>query len=613
MKTLDLETSDTTNNLENGYALEPWRMRSGQVRITSISVYEDEHTILHREEPTPEFVLQVLTDLAGQEVWAHNAIFDIAYLIAMLQPNKYGAIPKCVRDIKWRDSMLLAKWILNGQKATAMRYSYSLVNLVSDALRDDPDVQEFIGFKKDATMDSGSKYWSVRGQLDVLWTHKLVCKIYPRLAETQRTGFLVEAKCLVPVANSWLIGLKANAGLLQKLYGDLEAEDKVLMEGLPFDKSVISSPKQLSSYLFGELGLKPSKMTPTGAASTDEESLKTQEYQLKLVNDPRATVLDKIMSVRYNNTIRSKYVKTAFEALERTGDGYMYPVPRMFGTDTGRFTYSNETKGNKVSIAAHQMPRKEKRVREAIEAPEDMYVSEWDAAGQESRIMALHSQDPVMIDIFQTGKNFHSMTGAGVVGYAYEDFEAQVQLEEPKFVEYRQMGKLTNLSCNFRISGPALSAQAFKKYDMVISIPVGNQLVSTFKNRYKGVPLYWRRSIDYSRSIGYAATASDRRFALTDWSMNWPTEQTAISLPIQGTGADHKLIAIATVYDKLPEALFMLDLHDAVFFIVKDEATHHEIGRVLNSINYQGLWSNLAVNIPLPFEGKFGTSFKDVK
>jgi len=616
MHTLDLETKSTFGSFADGYALEPWRARAGTAHITSISTYENEHSHHHIENPTRDDLIRVLDSLAGQEVWAHNGPFDIAWLIASIQPNKFGDIPECVKRIRWRDSMLLAKWIINSQKADLSFYKYNLAALCGDALRDDPDVQEFIEFKTAGTISADSKYWSLRGKLDVLWTHKLVSKIYPRLQDSQRTGFFIESKCLVPVANSWLIGLKANKEKLKQLEIDLAAEDEANQKKLPFNIAIVTSPKRLSEYLFGTMGFSPVKMTPSGAPSTDEESLKTIEYQLKLAGDPRSHVMSQVMDVKYNSTIRSKYVNTAFKALERTGDGYLYPIPKMFGTSSGRFTYSNETtKGVKVSIAAHQMPRKEKRVREAIEAPDNMFISEWDAAGQESRIMALQSQDPVMIDIFQNGKNFHSMTGCNIVGIAYEEFQRRLHEEDGsgEVTEYRQMGKLTNLSCNFRISGPALSNQAFRKYDMVIGIQTGNMLVNTFKNTYVGVPRYWRSAIEFSRSSSYAATSADRRYGITDWSRSWPAEQSAISHPIQGTGAEHKLIAIATVYDKVPRAQFMLDLHDAMFFIAPDEETHNQIGEVLNSIKYGDLWSNLMVNIPLPFEGKFGRSFKDVK
>jgi DNA polymerase I len=420
----------------------------------------------------------------------------------------------------------------------------------------------------------------------------------------------------VPIANSWIIGLKIDKARLLRLGDELDIEDKSISAEIGVLPSVVTSPKQLGALVFGQLGLRPFKHTPTGAPSTDEESLKNISYQLKIEESEsqNARMLDRIMDLKYNSTVRSKYIKTTLISLERTGDGYVYPIPKLFGTGTGRFTYSNQTKpGVKVSLAAHQMPRTEKRVREAVVAPDNMLISEWDAAGQESRLMCVHSQDPVMLDIFNTGKNFHSMTGCNIVGIPYNTFQKGVDDEVSEYVEYRQMGKLANLSCNYRISGPALSAQAFNKYDMIIPVPVGYQLVNTFKKSYVKVPEYWTLSINEAKHDGYATSIGGRRYVIDDWSKRWPAEQTALSHPIQSSGADHKLLAIATAYDKVEDALFLMDLHDGLFFIVPNKSVHEEIGQVLNHIDYTQYWSRIKVNIPLPFDGKVGLSFKDVK
>lgn len=612
---LDLETGSISGNLADGYALEPWRARQGKAFITSLHYLSgDGQREVMIPRPNANQLIEFLDSIAGLEVWAHNAIFDVAWLIASIEPNKYARIAECIMKVRWRDSLLLAKWILNSQRADRAYYSYSLVNVVSDALRDEPGVDEFIAFKTGATMDQNSPYWEKRGFLDCMWTQRLVDKIWPRLAESQHCGFIIESACIPAVANSWIMGLRVNRKKLLDLQHELEEENAALQKVVNFPVSMVASPAQMKQYLFGQMGLTSIKKTPTGAASTDIETLKLLHYELEANNDPRAETMRIIMKLKNNSTIMSKYVKAVWEALERTGEDCMYPIPKMFGTISGRFSYSNETmKGMKVSFAAHQIPRKEKRVRSYVEAPEGEIISEWDAKGQESRIMAMWSQDPTMLDIFEHDRDFHSITACNLVGEPYETFVQKVQAEEARTIEIRQMGKLGNLSCNYRIGGPALSRQAFTKYDMVIQIPQSYQIINTFNRLYKEVPSYWKRAIEFSRNSGYATTSSDRRYQLDDWSKSWMAEQTAISHPIQGTGAEHKLIALATVSKKIPEARFTLDLHDASFFNAPSKECHDEIGHVLNTINYEPVWCNVNCNVPLPFDGKYGTSFKDVK
>jgi DNA polymerase I-like protein with 3'-5' exonuclease and polymerase domains len=623
---LDLETMSISGSLADGFALEPWRVRKGQAFIDSLHFLSAEGEEVMIRRPNKHQLITFLNKIKGLEVWCHNTVFDVAWLIASIEENKHATVPDCIRDVRWRDSLLLAKWLLNGQKADRVHYSYSLANIVSDACRDMPGVEEFVAFKGGAPMTADSAYWEKRGFLDCIWTQRVIEVMWPRLLPSQHCGFVIESACIPFVANSWLIGIDVNPDALRQFEGEIHQENEQLVGEIrsiipSFGLSVVSSPKQMQNLLFNQLNLPVQKTTDSGAASTDVETLKLLLFELKANGHSHSTLMEKIMSLKNNATFMSKYVKTAWEAMDRTGERCMYPVPQMFGTISGRFTYSNTTgyRGPKVSIAAHQMPRRKKagdlaeRTRGYMIAPNDEYISEYDAAGQESRIMAMWSQDPVMIDIFQRNKNFHSMTASGVVGRAYEDFQADVDAEISEAIEVRQMGKLANLSCNFRIGAPALSRQTFVKYDMVIPIPTSYQLINTFKRLYRGVPSYWQRAIEFARSSGYTTTAADRRYKIEDWSRAWSAEQTAVSHPIQGTGADHKLIALATVSKKIPEAKFVLDLHDASFFVVPNQECHREIGRVLNSIEYGPAWCNVNCNVPLPFEGKFGKSFKDVK
>lgn len=611
---LDLETMSVSGSLADGYALEPWRVRQGKAFIDSFHYLDTRGEEIMDLRPKREQLLARLRSLKGKEVWCWNAVFDVAFLIAAIEPRKGQPVPQEIRDIWWRDGLLLTKWVVNGQRADAMHYSFSLANVVSDVFDDDPEAMAFVAFKKGAPLGEDSAYWQKRGVWDCFWTMRVIEFMWDKLHESQRLGFYIEQACIPTIANSWLQGLNVNRAKLKQLEIDLDREDQEMQKLVNFPISAVGSPTQMKHILFGQMGLRPQKTTATGAPSTDVETLKLLAYDAEVNGHPHLQTMRHIMKLKNNSTVRSKYVKTVWEALERTGEECMYPVPQMFGTMTGRFTYSNTTgyRGPKVSFAAHQIPRKEKRVREYVEAPEDMWLSEYDAAGQESRLMACWSQDPMMVDIFQTGKDFHSMTGSGIVGYAYEDLKRMVDAEEAQAIEYRQMGKLANLACNYRIGGPALSKQAFVKYDMVIPVPVGFQLVNTFKRLYRGVPGYWDRAIDFSRGVGYATTATDRRYEISDWSKSWMAEQTALSHPIQGTGAEHKLIALATVAKKVPEAIFILDLHDASFFLVPNKECHEEVGHVLNTIDYSQ-WGQVTVNIPLPFDGKLGRSFKDVK
>lgn len=169
---LDLETSSISGDLSDGYALEPWRVRQGKAFISSISVYGDKITsqVLR---PSREQLLEVLESLRGEEVYAHYALFDVAWLIASIEPNKMARVHSAITGIRWRDTALLAKWCTNGRKADDIRLSYSLVNLINmwkDRLGY-PGADDFIRMKQQEVMSASDQYWDERGKADTLWTY----------------------------------------------------------------------------------------------------------------------------------------------------------------------------------------------------------------------------------------------------------------------------------------------------------------------------------------------------------------------------------------------------------------------------------------------------------
>ena len=459
-------------------------------------------------------------------------------------------------------------------------------------------------------------------------TYELIAKVYHKVPHDMRVGMMTEFECIWPVANSWINGFRIDIKQLEAndvKYSNLKFE---IAKELGTDAGLFSSPKRLGHFLFTELGLTPHDHTPSGNPGTSKGDLMWIEYALKQRGDPKALIVRKILEAKEASTLYSKYVKTMKEALAHTGDGYIYSSPSLFGTYTGRMTYSNsvthkdpdkETKTKyKTSIAMHQIPRKAKDIRASMMPPEGHDILEFDAAGQESRLMALQSKDQTLLDIFTKGLNFHSMTGASIIGMDYDDFEEirNKEKDDGPMTEARQRGKLTNLACNFRISGKALAKQAFEKYDVMIDISTGNHLVKTFTSSYEGIPDYWKRSIYDAKTNGFAETYGGRRFKVQNWQQErWQTESSAIMVPIQGSGASMKEIAISQLAKQFPEFHFALDLHDASFgYVLSDQAKRifSEMEEFLNTIDYEPFWG-FKPSIALPYDGKMGSTFADVK
>ena len=629
---LDIETRSKKFEMREHAGLEPWRVRHGTAEILSVDVYFPGGRcvqLVNKDDGFKDRLIELLKSLEHKIVFAHNAIFDVAWLIATLQPNRCGDVPTYIKNIQWRDSMLLFKWLINGQLAEGIRFSYSLQNLVKKFLADHPDTPDFVKMKSEAGIAGEDvEYWLERGTLDVKMTYELIAKVYNKVPRDMRVGMMTEFECIWPVANSWINGFRIDIKQLEAndvKYSNLKFD---IAKELNTDAGLFSSPKRLGHFLFTELGLTPHGYTPSKNPGTSKGDLMWIEYALKQRGDPKALIVRKILEAKEASTLYSKYVKTMKEALAHTGDGYIYSSPRLFGTYTGRMTYSNsvthkdpdkETKTKyKTSIAMHQIPRKAKDIRASMMPPEGYDILEFDAAGQESRLMALQSKDQTLLDIFTKGLNFHSMTGASIIGMDYDDFEEirNKEKDDGPMTEARQRGKLTNLACNFRISGKALAKQAFEKYDVMIDISTGNHLVKTFTSSYEGIPDYWKRSIYNAKTNGFAETYGGRRFKVQNWQQErWQTESSAIMVPIQGSGASMKEIAISQLAKQFPEFHFALDLHDASFgYVLSDQAKRifSEMEEFLNTIDYEPFWG-FKPSIALPYDGKMGSTFADVK
>ena len=471
--TLDFETRAIDTKMSDHAALEPWRRRQGKAEIMSADILRPDGSVLQIVNDDQKLfsyrLKSALEEMKGHVCFAHNATFDVAWAIADLQPDRCGAIPEFIQNIKWRDTGLLTKWLINGQVAETSHFSISLANLVKTFLPEHPDTPAFLEMKAQGVKaGENTAYWLERGTMDVKMTHALAMKLIQKVPESMRVGIMTEFECIIPVANSWITGFRIDQKLLADNHDYYLGMKSRIAKEIGVSEAMFSSPKQLGKFLFADMSLTPHSYTPTGNAGTSKGDLMWMEYKLRLAgHNDKADILRKILEAKESATIYSKYVKTTYEALAHTGDGFIYSSPRIFGTYTGRMTYSNSTTSKdfetdektkfKTSIAMHQIPRKAKRVRQMLLPPEGFMVGELDSAGQESRLMAIRSKDQVMLNIFQRGLNFHSMTGASIIGMEYDVFEERRKAEDGEgyYTEARQRGKLTNLACNFRIGGKA--------------------------------------------------------------------------------------------------------------------------------------------------------------
>lgn len=273
----------------------------------------------------------------------------------------------------------------------------------------------------------------------------------------------------------------------------------------------------------------------------------------------------------------------------------------MFGTYSGRMTYASSQGRNKdkrqTGFAIHQMKRG-KEFRRSIKAPDGYVLYEFDAAGQEFRLMACASEDETMLELCKPGEDPHGFMGASIVGREYREMVKAVHDGDKAAKDGRQLGKVANLSCQYRTSAPKLKSVARVQYQLPMEMDQAKLIHSTYRKTYPGVPRFWKSQIILCKSLGYVETFAGRRVQLGhNWNEHnsWSLESTSINYRVQGSGADMKYLALAVLkpFMQANGCFFAFELHDGIYMFIpegNDKAIAQQIQQKLNNLPYKQAW-----------------------
>lgn len=615
------------------FGLQPFRAQTGDGWITTCAVaHWVEHAAL-KDVSLLDPLLNIETEglvrptfeqidtwldaiiAAGQYVVCWNAPFDIAWLIAS------GHRVKAFK-VKWLDGMLFYRHLINAPRFREQgRTPLGLKEAVKVYLSEHAGYEEDIDFD-DESPEAVAKLLGYN-QLDARFTLWLTGFFIQALPVAVVRCALIEAHSLILAADSLVAGINLNREAAQAL-----AEKLTEVRNLAFVKlkmrfpediseEVLASPVQLRQLLFKKWGLPVVHLTETEEASTDKETLLTLG-----LTDERALMIYEFREAQNNLT---KFAQGAVDSLDYNGDGCSRPAFRVFGTYTGRGTYSSKSGRGKAErptgVAIHQWKR-DPEFRRLIEPPPGYDLIECDFAGQEYGWMAVESGDPVMLSMRRPGEDAHSFMGARAMGRQYEVIRAAVLTGDKEAKAIRQFGKVGNLSLQYRTYPKTLVRVAAIQHKMKITEAEATSLRANYLSTYKAVPMYWKRQISKAKQLGYVETLAGRRVQLghpETWKYadgndaKWQHESTALNFPIQGVGADQKYLALMVAKDYLltVDGMFLMELHDGLFFVVpKDKSLRaaHDLKRILSDLPYKRAWG---VNLPIdfPVDAKLGPSW----
>lgn len=627
----DIETAPCEGQPQP-YALQPWRAKEGLARITLAAIATADGSSKLCKGYIGE-LRNLIAITAPKPLVTWNGIFDAAWLIS------YG-LEEHLRSRTVLDAMLLWKILENGQRHELMP-DWSLAAGAKRWLRGKVVwYEDFMQLKAVEVLPGAhDPYWEIRCKLDALATATIAEMIWPKLTTAQQRLAKIECRAVLPVAASWVNGVVVNTAKAVAMAPAVIAEMREIEHSLGvvtqpktkkerekaidgwIQSKILSSPKQLAELLYDKWGL-------TCEVFTEKKQRSSAKSTLTYLADYDARAIE-VLRWRVLNTQYTKFILGAQRSKDYLHSDTSHPGPKLFSTYTGRMTYSTKSgrKGEaakaKVGVPLHQWPRA-KQLRELVEVPEGEMLIEADAAGQEARIMALQSGDVGMLDIFSHPSpldDLHSNTGAGIAGISFDEFIARKNAKDPEIVGphgLRYCGKYINLSKQYRVGNKKSRIIARVQYGLVKDLGTIEHWDSVYHAKYPGVKQYWRNAIIKARTLGYAETLGGRRFKIEFWGKEdkWKSESSAINFPIQGTGADMKELAIATVYGKFPELLFMMDLHDGIFYRTKITPHLQEMMRdlrsTLNNLNYTKAW-DYTPSIPLPWDVQYGTTWGSMR
>jgi DNA polymerase-1 len=303
----------------------------------------------------------------------------------------------------------------------------------------------------------------------------------------------------------------------------------------------LGSPKQLQEVLFDELQLPKTRKTKTGystdaAVLADLQETNPHPFLDLLLQHREATKLRQIIesldvAIADDGRVRTTYLQT--------------------GSQTGRLSSTDPNLQN-IPVRTEES----RRIRSAFEVGDGYQtLLTADYSQIEMRIMAHLSEDPGLIEAFNSGEDLHRFVGARVFGVAPEDVSSAM----------RTKVKAMSYGLVYGLSAFGLSKQ------LRIEQSEAKQLMMEYFARFGAVRDYLRSSVEQARIDGYTETIFGRRRPFPDLAspnrvLRENAERAALNAPIQGSAADIMKIALFHIHDDFASeglrSRVLMQIHD---------------------------------------------------
>jgi len=381
------------------------------------------------------------------------------------------------------------------------------------------------------------------------------------------------------------VGLKIDVNKLDNVGKIFEDKIKSIAEDIYFiagEEFNINSPKQLGEVLFEKLHLPHGKKNKTGF-STSVEVLE------KLSKD--FVIAKNVLEYRAYSKLLSTYINGLKEVKDE--NDFIHPLYKQALTQTGRLS--------SVEPNIQNMPVRTETgqvIREAfISRFENGAILTSDYSQVELRVLAEMSQDPKMIESFNSGIDFHSQTASELYEVKLEDVTKDM----------RRTAKAINFGIIYGMSAWGLS-------ETIDITPIeANMYINKYFDTYSKAKECLDEFINSSKRLGYSKTLFNRRRYIPEVNSDNGNlrsfgERTAMNSPIQGTAADIIKIAMVDIYEEMKKqklkSLMIAQVHDELIFDCVEEEL--EIVRKIVKEKMEGA---VKLSIPLIADSNSGENW----
>jgi DNA polymerase-1 len=347
----------------------------------------------------------------------------------------------------------------------------------------------------------------------------------------------------------------------------------------------ISSPKQLGTVLFEEMGLPAKKKTKSGY-STNAEVLE------ELRN--HAPIVDNVLKYRQYTKLNSTYVAGLLDKV--AADGRIHTWFRQTETRTGRIS-STEPNMQNIPVRTELGAK----MRKFFTAAEGKTLIDADYSQIELRVMAHLCGDENMTEAFTSGEDIHTSTAAQV-------FDMPLFMVTP---EMRSAAKAVNFGIIYGIGAFSLAK------DIGTSVAKAKKYINDYLAKYPKVNQFMETIVDDAFKNGYVTTMFGRKRRIPELSssnkmLQAAGKRIAMNTPVQGTAADLIKIAMINVYNRLKaeklDAKLILQVHDELI-IESDISCADKCAELLKE-EMQGVYD---MKVPLAVDVHTGHSWYDAK